>query len=267
MKMIDVPKMQDELPTAGKRVRQTAPEYIGTNVHHSLYLPKNWVKGKQYPVIVEYTGNYYPPCGCTGEVGDAALGYGLSQGIDFIWVVLPFISNDHQTNQLVWWGDEKETVEYCKKNIVRICSDFGGDPSRIIICGFSRGSIAVNYIGLYDDEISKLWCAFVTHDHYDGERYCWGSPLEEYRKEAIARLKRMSGRPALVMQAQDSVLLYDYIKDKLQYANFTFMVIPIKELFPEIPNEIIFSSHTDRWMLAETDYSRKAREWLYHLLK
>ncbi|HAX97244.1 MAG TPA: hypothetical protein DCY35_12120 [Prolixibacteraceae bacterium] len=258
--------MQDALPAAGTRVKQTAPEYAGTKVHHSLYLPKNWFRGEQFPVMVEYAGNYSLLHGCTGEVGDAALGYGLSQGIDFIWVVFPFISNDHQTNQLTWWGDEKETVEYCRRNIYRICNEFGGDTSRIILCGFSRGSIAVNYIGLYDDDISKLWHAFITHDHYDGERLWansyWGSPLEEYRKRAEARLNRLNGRPALVMQAQDPLLIYDYLKEKLHYAEFTFMVIPIKELFPEIPNEVFFNSHTDRWLLAETFYSRKAREWL-----
>ena len=46
MDFIDVPQMQDALPAAGTRVKQTAPEYVGTKVHYS------------------------PLHGCTGEVGD-----------------------------------------------------------------------------------------------------------------------------------------------------------------------------------------------------
>ncbi|PQJ28122.1 hypothetical protein [Rubritalea profundi] len=51
------PPMTNEAPAPGKRVRRVAPEYKGTEVYHTLYLPTNWEKGKQYPVIVEYTGN------------------------------------------------------------------------------------------------------------------------------------------------------------------------------------------------------------------
>ena len=51
------PVTTDEKPAAGKRVRQTAPEYRGTRVHHVLYLPTDWNPGKKYPVFVEYAGN------------------------------------------------------------------------------------------------------------------------------------------------------------------------------------------------------------------
>ena len=40
------PPMTHEAPAAGKRVWQQAPEYRGTNVYHSLYLPRNWIPGK-----------------------------------------------------------------------------------------------------------------------------------------------------------------------------------------------------------------------------
>ena len=74
------PKMTQETPAPGKRVRQIAHEYKGTQVYHSLYLPTDWQKGKTYPVLVEYTGNKFPACGSTGEVKGANLGYGLSGG-------------------------------------------------------------------------------------------------------------------------------------------------------------------------------------------
>ena len=65
------PRMMQEAPAPGKRVRQVAPEYKGTQVYHSLYLPTDWKKGKTYPVLVEYTGNKFPACGSTGEVKGA----------------------------------------------------------------------------------------------------------------------------------------------------------------------------------------------------
>ena len=65
------PAMTDETPGPGKRVRQTAPEYRGTDVHHALYLPRDWQPGCKYPVIVEYTGNKWEPCKSTGKVEDA----------------------------------------------------------------------------------------------------------------------------------------------------------------------------------------------------
>ena len=39
---LSVPEMKDQPPAAGLRVRVTSPEYSGTAVHHSLYLPVDW---------------------------------------------------------------------------------------------------------------------------------------------------------------------------------------------------------------------------------
>ena len=46
-----------EPPEAGKRTKQQLDEYIDSEVYHILYLPRNWEKGKRYPVIVENPGN------------------------------------------------------------------------------------------------------------------------------------------------------------------------------------------------------------------
>ena len=85
------PAMTAGDPAPGKRVHQVAPEYKGTKVYHTLYLPTDWQKVKRYPVLVEYTGNKFPACGSTGEVKGANLGYGLSGGKGFIWVSMPYI--------------------------------------------------------------------------------------------------------------------------------------------------------------------------------
>ena len=68
----------------------TLSDYEDSYVYHSLYLPKDWKAGKQYPVIVEYAGNgpYRNRQGdiCTGKVEDCNLGYGISGGEGFIWL-------------------------------------------------------------------------------------------------------------------------------------------------------------------------------------
>ena len=65
LKDLVTPVMTEEKAAQGKRVRQVAPEYKGTKVYHTLYLPTDWQKGKCYPVLVEYTGNKFPACGST----------------------------------------------------------------------------------------------------------------------------------------------------------------------------------------------------------
>ena len=159
-------------PWPGKRVAVTTPEDQGTQVDHQLYLPPDWDRGWKskklsWPVIVEYAGNLYRESGSTGEVEARCSGSGSAAARASGRLL--FVSADHQRNQLTWWGDEKATVEYAKRNVPRICREYGGDAKKVVLCGFSRGAIAVNYIGLYDDEIAKLWCGFMSHDHYDGE--------------------------------------------------------------------------------------------------
>ena len=121
---LKTPKMTDQKPAAGKRVRQIAPEYRGTEVYHALYLPIEWRSGRKYPVIIEYTGNKFPTSGSTGEVKDANLGYGISGGRGFIWVTLPCIEKGRKKNAVRWWGDKQATIEYCKVNVPRICTQF-----------------------------------------------------------------------------------------------------------------------------------------------
>jgi len=258
------PVMTDEAPAAGKRVRQTSQEYVGTQVYHSLYLPLNWKPGGQYPVLVEYTGNRFPPGKGSGEVKDANLGYGLGGGTDFIWVVMPYVEKGRQENAVQWWGDRKATVEYCKKNLPRICDQFGGDRKNLYICGFSRGAIGSSYIGLADDEIASFWKGMVTHDHFDGQRK-WSYPDSD-RASALTRLKRLAGRPVLVCGQHASSVRDDYLKDHTDLAAFTFMDVPTEEIF-NIPEGPYLHPHTDLWMHRESDYRDKARDWLHHVLK
>jgi len=238
-------------------------------LQHQLYLPPDWSEesknaGKRWPVIVEYTGNQWAQSGSSGEVDGAALGYGLSAG-KWIWVVLPYVAADHQHNQRTWWGDGQATVEYAKRNVPRICADFGGDASKVLLCGFSRGAIAVNYIGLYDDVIAKLWCGFVSHDHYDGVREwkgtSWGDPLGLYRESALKRLRRLKGRPVLVTQNEGTQLTQDFLKGSDSLGRFTFLDVPVQKIFPDIPKGKVIHPHTDLWMFVDSEARRRAWAW------
>ena len=248
------PAMTAGDPAPGKRVHQVAPEYKGTKVYHTLYLPTDWQKVKRYPVLVEYTGNKFPACGSTGEVKGANLGYGLSGGKGFIWVSMPYIQKGKKENAVTWWGDRQATIDYCKVNLPRICKEFGGDMENLFICGFSRGAIACSYIGLADDEIASFWKGLIAHDHFDGQDK-WGYP-ESDRNSALKRLARLQGRPVLVCGNKN-----DYLKDHPRLGTFTFLPIPVSEIF-DIPEGPVIHRHTDLWAHRESPTRQIARDWV-----
>ena len=252
------PEMTEGTPAAGRRVRQVAPEYRGTQVYHALYLPTDWKPDGRYPVIIEYTGNKFPACGSTGEVKGANLGYGWTGGKGFIWVSMPYIQEGRKENAVTWWGDKQATVDYCKKNVPRICRQFGGDPKNVFICGFSRGAIGASYIGLADDDIAGLWKGVMTHDHFDGHRK-WGYP-ESDRESALKRLARLKGRPVLVCGGAN-----EFLQEHLELAQFTFLRPPVAEIFT-IPDGKVIHPHTDLWMHRASKYRDNAREWLRQVL-
>jgi len=262
-----VPVEETGTPAPGKRVSVTEPEYIGTDVHHSLYLPSHFAGQSKQPLIVEFTGNLYPAVGSTGRVEDAHLGYALTLGRDFIWVVLPFVAKDHQQNEVRWWGDEDATVAYAKVCLPRIIEKYQIDPNRVILCGFSRGAIAASYIGLHDEEIAKLWSAFFTTSHFDGVREwpgtAWGTPLEKYRAAAVARLQRVKGRPWWVGEDNTVDDIAAFLKESgLSGDNFLFRPMPMNQYFPQIPTPWFINAHTDMWPLFDTPISQQARDWV-----
>jgi len=247
--------MVNDGPAPGRRVRALADEYAGTEVHHSLYLPADWERGGAYPVIAEYPGNgpYRNGTGdaCTGKVEDCSLGYGLSGGRGFIWLCLPFVSADGGRNQLQWWGDVEATVRYCKEVLPRVCTRYGGDPSKVFLAGFSRGSIACNFIGLHDDKIASLWRGFICHSHYDGVRK-WPYPGSD-RPAAAGRLARLGDRPQFISQEVSVEETRRYLSEAGATGEFTFQAIP-------------YRNHTDSWVLRDIPERAAARVWLNETL-
>ncbi|MFM7181077.1 MAG: hypothetical protein ACKO2G_06395 [Verrucomicrobiales bacterium] len=177
-------------PAPGKRVLQALPEYQMSAVRHALYLPTDWKKGNTYPVIAEFTGN-----GGTVAGGKAVQGYGISGGKEFIWVTLPFVSEDRQEDMDWWWGDADRTADYAMKAIESICTQWGGNPKAVILTGYSRGAIACNYIGLRNDAIAKLWLGMIPVSHYDNR--AWKQPEVE-QSLRVERLRRLVTTPQYV---------------------------------------------------------------------
>lgn len=239
------PLVADGEPAPGKRVKQFNTDYVGSDVYHVIYLPTDWKKGGKYPVIVEYAGNCCATC--PGTVEGSNLGYGISGGKGFIWLCMPFVDTQDRKNALTWWGDVDATVDYCKKTVKRICSEYGGDSSAVFIAGFSRGAIACNYIGLHDDEIAILWQGFICHSHYDGviERPYAGSS----RNAAFERLKRLGNRQQFISHEISVNTTKDYLVEVYPDGNFTFLALP-------------FENHTDTWALRDIQGRNVVREWI-----
>ncbi len=188
---LENPPIANGAPAPGKMVLQSLPAYAGTEVAHALYLPRDWSPGKRFPVIIEYRGNSAPVRENKG------IGYALSGGQGFIWAVLPFVSADGKKDEAWWWGDVSATVAYAKAVVPAICQQWGGDPGRVVLTGYSRGAIACNYIGLHDDEIAKLWRAIIAVSHYDDGHIAWGMTPEEQRR-APERLRRLGATPQFI---------------------------------------------------------------------
>ena len=262
---LTIPKLETGQPDAGKRVKQTIPGYEQTRVYHVTYLPTDWVKGKRYPVLIEYAGNNYRGAYgdiSTGRPEGSNMGYGISGGRGFIWVCLPYLNATGDNIALTWWGDSKNrtarpTLDYCHKTVPWICEKYGGDTDRVVLCGFSRGAIACNYLGLHDNETAKLWRAFIPYSHYDGIA-TWPYPASD-RDSALTRLKRLAKRPQFICHEVTGSRLNlaatkKWIESTSIKANLTFA-------------ETGFRNHNDAWLLRTSPAREHLRAWLKRVLQ
>jgi|GEM_PF-402698 len=276
---LEHPVISEGNPAPGKAVLQQLPAYAGTAVAHVLYLPTDWSPDKQFPVLVEYLGN-------SARVRDyRGIGYGLTGGKGFIWVVLPFVSADGNTDEAWWWGDVAATVAYAKEAVPAICRDWGGNPSRVVITGYSRGAIACNYIGLHDEEIARLWSASLPVSHYDDAHIPWGMTPEE-QSRAKERLLRLGDTPQLVC-GEYTTRGYpppDKLLERIREKNLTtfaeakaaLQLLPILDVentrafiaehhpsgrftFIDLP----WVNHGSQVMLRDTPERRRMREWIH----
>jgi hypothetical protein len=253
-----VPEARTAAPAPGVRSVQTTADWAGTAVHHTLYLPTDWVAGKRYPVLVEYAGNggYRNAYGdvSEGTVEGSRLGYGISGGRGFIWLCLPFVegSGAGRQNATKWWGDVAESKRYCLATVRDVCARFGGDERAVIFCGFSRGSIAANFLGLHDDTIASLWRAFICHSHYDGVSERWPYAGAD-RASALQRLQRLGGRAQFISHEGSTQAIQDWLRETGVAGRWTFVALP-------------FRNHSPDWVLRDLPARRQVRAWLADLL-
>ena len=257
--------MTEGEPSAGKRVRQHVPGWPSSAAYHVLYLPTNWTPGRSYPVLVEYMGNG----GYTNAYGDrtegwpeeSKMGYGISGGDDFIWLCLPFLDGEGKTLVRSWWGSKPDynarpTVSYARHAVPWVCRMYGGDPTRVLLAGFSRGAIACNFIGLHDDDIARLWRGFIAYSHYDGVRR-WDYP-ESIGPTVLERLKRLGARPQFICHEADEKERYlERAKTYLEHSgiagDFTF-------------ESTGFRNHNDAWLLRPSAARDHLRDWVSRVL-
>jgi hypothetical protein len=260
---LSVPPLSNTQPSPGTRTKLTTENYPEDSVYHILSLPANWQPGQKYPILVEFAGNgnYSNALGdlSTGKPEGCVIGYGLSGGQDYIWLVLPYVekrADGSLANCLQWWGDMAETKQYCLKTIESVCLNYGGDSNRIVLCGFSRGAIGCNFFGLHDDEIAQIWCGFFCHSHYDGVRK-WPYQGSD-RAAALTRLKRLGHRPQWISHEESIADVETYLRsieiDGIAVANqCTFEKIP-------------FPNHSAEWLLCDLPQRESARKWLRRVL-
>lgn len=260
---LSVPDLANGPPSAGKRVRF---ELFPDSPPVVLYLPTDWTPEKQFPVIFELpgNGNFKNAFGDTGSglPEGSRLGYGLSGGEGFIWVCLPFLNEAGNAVAITWWGDAprhrgESTVAFIKRAVPAVCERFSGDEDHVILCGFSRGAIAVNAIGLHDDAIAGLWCGLVCYSHYDGVHGGW--PFEGADETAARqRLARLKGRPQLICHESDA-------------EGFNLEATRRYLAATKIPGEFTFvdtgfRNHNDAWVLRPSVARQAAREWLRRVI-
>lgn len=256
-----VPEVENSAPAPGKRVFYRLPGDPEASPPMVLYLPTDWVAGKSYPVIVELAGNG----NFTSQFGDVSagrpegstLGYGLSGGRGFLWVCLPFLTDAGDELAVTWWGDAPEhrpdsTVAYIKRAVPILCEEFSGNAAKVLLCGFSRGALACNVIGLHEEEIAALWRGFFCYSHYDGVREKWSYAGSD-RASALTRLQRLGTRPQFLCQENSIAATRDYLESSGIKGDFTFM-------------ETGFRNHNDAWILRPSPARFAAREWLSRIL-
>jgi hypothetical protein len=260
---LTVPAMADDVPAAGRRVRQMTTGWEKTAVYHALYLPVDWSVEKDWPVIVEWPGNggYKNALGdeCSGLPEGCKLGYGVTGGAGAIWVCAPFLNAAGTGIAEKWWGDPPDydvapTLAYVRAMVREVCARFGGDASRVVLAGFSRGSLAVNRLGLHDDETAKLWRAFLCYSQHDGVR-TWPYPGSD-PASALVRLERLHGRPEFICGEGTNA---DDTREFLRTAGLlpgAFTIVPTG-----------FRNHNDAWVLRPSEAREKLRAWFRKAVK
>lgn len=260
-------------PGPGLRISQTVPGFP-SGLYHGLYLPTDWVPNPTvpYPLIVEWGGNgpWTSPAGdySCGTPLCNNLGYGLSGGEGYLWLQLPFANLKGDGDQGWWWGcptpmppngdctgafDTNTTLAYAQAAVRYVLQSYAGDPSAVVLAGFSRGALAVSYLGLADDATSALWSAgIIAYAHFDGRPGDQYVPYPSHDPDsALTRLARLAPRPMYVVEEwTGSEATHAWLANtSLPLSNITFASTG-------------FCNHNDAWTLRPSPARVALRAWL-----
>ena len=281
-----VPQMTRGAPAPGARVYATNPTWNtavvpGSAAYFALYLPPEWAPAPAppLPVIVELAGNGpYNDANddlSTGRCENSSLGFGITAGLGAIWVSMPMLTRDGDFDGTQWWGcpaappgpsgdppavtsqcsvastNASLAVAYIESTVLHIISEFNGDQARVVVAGFSRGAIGVNYLGLAADSIAALWRASIAYAHYDGqpEDVDWPYP-DAGPPASYERLRRLGSRPQFVVSELDvaTSMTEPYVRAAGFDVNATFMSTG-------------FCNHNDKWVLRPSAARTALRKW------
>eukprot|EP00054_Salpingoeca_dolichothecata_P014968 m.85309 g.85309 ORF g.85309 m.85309 type:complete len:644 (+) comp21258_c0_seq1:159-2090(+) len=282
---LTVPRMiNNTKPQPGLRVKETLPAYNHTQVYHATYLPVNWnaTAPRGFPLLVDLAGNgpFHDQFKdvCTGKVQDQSFGYGLSAGRDFVWVCAPYLTANASQNEESWWGaptyNVTPTVEHTKQLVKFMIETYNVDSNRVFLTGFSRGALAVNYIGLHDDEIASLWRGLVPYAHYDGRPLDTHWPYDdEDLPDAYNRLARIMPKkiPSFITEKECGVN-----RTRWQLVGYGFVSAQQPSITTPPPTGLSwpqfsfhssgFVNHNDQYVLRPSPARATMRRWLSWLV-
>lgn len=116
-----------------------------------VHLPKNYDPSQKLPLVLVFNG--YASSG--RQLGDVAPGgagmeelTGLSKKADeegFIVAYMDGNPDDHHSwNNGQWWFSKRDDVKYTGRVIDKLQENYGTDPSRVYLAGFSQGASFVH---------------------------------------------------------------------------------------------------------------------------
>ncbi|MEK0446060.1 MAG: hypothetical protein RLZZ399_1381 [Verrucomicrobiota bacterium] len=244
---MDLPAMEDTAPAPGKRVRfRLAGD--GDRIYAVLNLPTDWTPNAQFPVIVEYPGNFFfsPECYSSGLPDQCVIGYGITRGKGAICLSMPFVDRAAGKIAEDGWGNADDTADYALRMVEEICTRFGGDRQNVLLTGFSRGAIACGYIGLRNDRIAALWKGFHACQHYDGDGWR-GATLSG----ALERAARFRGQA--VFHTDNPQKTFQPLMD--------VMKVPVKW------TQSGLRFHSTAMFLDDRPSTQELREWFWKLVQ
>jgi len=245
-KILIVPEVEEGIPEAGKRVKIHLPEY--PEAYYVLFLPYNFTHTAQFPIIFESPGNIYNEIS-DGLPDSACLGYGISFGMDYIWVCVPFIDDTGHIVRSYWGKNPSSTVDFWLAVLNDLNARFRIDSDKIVLSGFSRGAVSTSYIGNYNDEISSKWSAYFAHSHFDG---CCQTLLGNTDE----RISRIQKKKVLI-----SVGGHDIAKKCSRGSYEKLLKGGYDVTFIEVPG----LEHSPFWILEDSEVAEEARNWLRNL--